>query len=265
MSPKRRWRPRPFLGASALLHVGAGALVAWRPELLWPAALTLLGDHAAIMGSCLVPRCALVDHNVRRASGSAKRPSVVLSFDDGPDRRTTPRVLDMLDEAGFSASFFCVGERVDSEPRLAREIVRRGHRIENHTYSHSHLFAFYGPGRMRRDIGRAQQTIERVSGRRPRWFRAPAGLRNPWLDPVLHGLDLRLVSWTRRGYDALSRDGAQILRRLRQGLSPGAILLLHDGSSLRESATRVLDVLPGLLESIESAGLGARALGDDAP
>ncbi|RPJ73173.1 MAG: polysaccharide deacetylase family protein, partial [Desulfobacteraceae bacterium] len=158
---------------------------------------------------------------------------VSLTFDDGPDPEVTPRVLDVLDTAGARASFFCIGRRVRAHPGLCRDIVARGHRVENHGDSHSSAFAAFGYKRMQADIAACQATIADVTGQSPRFFRPTAGLRSPLLDPVLARLDLRLATWTRRGFDTRSGDPHRIYSRLAAGLAAGDILLLHDGHAAR--------------------------------
>ena len=104
-------------------------------------------------------------------------------------------------------------------------------------------------------------------GRRPRFFRPPAGIRNPWLDPVLARLGLRLVTWTRRGFDTVSRDGRKVATRLVKDLRPGDILLLHD-RGLRDASGRpvVMAALPAVLDALATRGLRSvpldEALGD---
>jgi peptidoglycan/xylan/chitin deacetylase (PgdA/CDA1 family) len=129
-----------------------------------------------------------------------------ITIDDGPEPEVTPQVLDLLDAHGQRATFFCIAERVLKHPALAREIVRRGHSIQNHTAQHRHNFSFLGPrGFAARDRARPGHARE-ITGQRPTFFRAPAGLRNPFLEPVLHRLGLSLVSWTRRGFDTREGD-----------------------------------------------------------
>ena len=103
----------------------------------------------------------------------------------------------------------------------------------------------------------AQALLADITGVRPHCFRAPAGLRNPLLDPVLHRLGLHLVSWTRRGFDTREGDAARVLARLDSGLAAGDILLLHDGHARRGATGRavLLDVLPPLLQRCRAAGL----------
>lgn len=253
-----RWTPAPLLKGSAALHVVAAAVVIARAQ-LWPWALgSLLLDHALLTALGLWPRSTLLGPNLIRLPGSAaNRGEVALSIDDGPESAVTPRVLDILDEYRAKATFFCVGRRVEKHVGLAREIVRRGHAIENHSYRHLNYFALLGPRALGYEIERAQEVIGEVSGRRPIFFRAPAGLRSPLLDPVLARLQLRLASWTRRGFDAVNRDADSVYSRLTTGLAAGDILLLHDGHAARtRSGTPViLEVLPRLLRAFAQARL----------
>jgi peptidoglycan-N-acetylglucosamine deacetylase len=254
----RRWAPSPFLYVSAALHAAAAAAVLARPS-VWPWALgAVVLDHLAITAIGLWPRSGWLGPNLTRLpSSSARRGEVAITIDDGPDPDVTPRVLDVLARYGAHATFFCVGERVERYPDLARDIVRRGHEIENHTQRHRHDFSLLGPSRMRTEIAGAQDSIARITGARPRFFRAPAGLRNPFLEPVLCRLSLRLASWTRRGFDTVNRDPDTVFHRLCRSLRAGDILLLHDGHAARAAggAPVILEVLPRLLEALRSRQL----------
>jgi peptidoglycan/xylan/chitin deacetylase (PgdA/CDA1 family) len=241
-----------------VLHAGATAALAARPD-AWPWIVgTLVADHSLIALGGLVPRSRLLGPNLRRVE-PAGRPEVVLTFDDGPHPERTPRVLDLLDRAGCTASFFFVGERAERHPDLVAETAARGHGVENHTHTHPHTFAFYGPARIAREIDRAQDAIEGITGRTPRYVRAPAGIRNAWLDPVLHRRGLSLVSWTRRGYDAVDRRPDAVAARLTRGLAPGDILLLHDGAEV------AVEALTRLLDGMRSRGLAGLRLPETPP
>lgn len=135
--------------------------------------------------------------------------------------------------------------------------MRRGHSVQNHSDRHSHGFSLLGPKAMRVEIASAQVRLCDITGTPPRFFRAPAGLRNPFLAPVLQALDLRLVSWTRRGFDTQARTAEAVLKRLVHRLAGGDILLLHDGHAGRTADGRplVLAVLPALLSHAEAAKL----------
>jgi peptidoglycan/xylan/chitin deacetylase (PgdA/CDA1 family) len=257
----RRWTPA--LRATAALHAG-GVLAALALPAAWPAVLAgLAANHLVLLGAGLAPRSRLLGPNLSRLPpAAAARREIALTFDDGPDPATTPAVLDLLDAHGAKASFFCVGERALRAPELVREIVRRGHRVENHTQHHAARFGWYGPARLEREIGEAQAVLTGLAGARPRFFRAPFGVRNPFLEPALAGAALRLVSWTRRGYDAVDADPRRVLARLGRGLAAGDILVLHDGVATGGRADRrvVLAVLPRLLERAAAAGLVAVTL-----
>ena len=249
--------PTPFVLGSVALHALAGGLVVARPSLwTWAASVVVL-DHLFLTACGLWPRSSLLGPNVTRLPEAAAAGSVAITIDDGPDPEVTPAVLDILDRHQAKATFFCVGERVTAQPVLAQEIVRRGHSIENHSERHRHNFSLLGPRGLAAEISEAQRSITAVTGEPPRFFRAPAGLRNVFLDAVLQRLDLRLVSWTRRGFDTVETDGAVVLARLARRLAAGDILLVHDGHAARTASGTpvVLEVLPALLDRLQAAGL----------
>jgi peptidoglycan/xylan/chitin deacetylase (PgdA/CDA1 family) len=260
------WRMPVLIKASIACHAGAGLAVAAQPS-LWPWALgAVAANHGVITAAGLLPRSTWLGENMRRLPArSAARGEVSITIDDGPDPAVTPAVLDLLDAHGARATFFCIGQRVAEHPALAREIVRRGHSVQNHSDTHRHNFSLLGLKGYADEIGRAQQRLVDVTGIAPRFFRAPAGLRNPFLAPVLQRLELTLVSWTRRGYDTVQRDPRRVLDRLTRGLLAGDIVLLHDGHAAHAagSATPViLEVLPALLQRFAQAGLRAVTLPD---
>ena len=259
--PPGRWRPSPFLTASAGLHGVALATLLASPR-SWGLVLTaVLGNHLAITTAGMLPRCAWLGPNMTRLPSTRAR-VVGLTFDDGPDPEVTPAVLDLLEVAGARATFFCVGQRAEAYPGVVAAIRARGHGVENHSYSHPNSFALRGPRGLRREILRAQEAIERSGGGRPSLFRAPAGIQNPWLAAVLAKAGLSLVSWSRRGFDTVTRDGARVASRLGRGLSAGDILLLHDGSSARAANGQpvVLAALPRVLDEMGRKGLRSEAL-----
>jgi peptidoglycan-N-acetylglucosamine deacetylase len=252
------WVPSPLLFASAALHLGAGVATLVRPR-LWPFALGAVAlNHGVLAAAGLWPKSQLLGPNwIRLPAASAARGEVAITIDDGPDPEVTPRVLSQLASHGARASFFCVGERVERYQDLARDIVRRGHAIENHSQRHRHSFSLLGPGGITAEIAQAQGSIARITGSSPCFFRAPAGLRNPFLEPVLCRLQLRLTTWTRRGFDTVNGNADAVYQRLANSLKGGDILLLHDGHAARgPSGTPViLDVLPRLLETLSSRRL----------
>lgn len=258
-----RWHGPVLVKASLACHVGAVLAVVVESALWpWAAGLVVL-DHLLLVFGVLSPRSSWLGANMRRLPDAAvRRREVALTLDDGPDPQVTPVVLNLLDAYGAKVTFFCIGEQAARHPQLVREILARGHSVQNHTHRHSHTFSFNGPERAAQEVDRSQDTLARLTGERPQFFRAPAGFRNMFLAPVLHERGLRLVSWTRRGFDTVRRDPADVLQRLTRRLAPGDILLLHDrGSALAPSGKPVvLEVLPPLLQRLQQMNLKAVTL-----
>jgi len=129
--------------------------------------------------------------------------------------------------------------------------------VENHSQKHVHTFSVTGMGALSREIAMAQRTLTELTGERPAFFRAPAGLRNVLLEPVLQKLDLRLAAWTRRGFDTRERDPGVVARRLLRDLAPRDILLLHDGDAAitDDGQPVLLSVLPRIFDAAKERGL----------
>ncbi|MES2356418.1 MAG: polysaccharide deacetylase family protein [Pseudomonadota bacterium] len=252
----------PAIRFSALAHVVAIVVTVFHP-VFWPIAIGLvLVNHVLLFAGVLWPKGRIMGPNILRLPKSAiVRNEVALTFDDGPDPAVTPRVLDMLDHFGAKASFFCIAEKAIAHPEIVKEIVRRGHSVENHTYRHSYFFAFYVRSRLRVEIEAAQTAIADITGRLPEFLRAPAGFRGPFLQPVLAQHGIRYVTWTRRGLDGVRSDPKKVLQRLTFELSAGDVLVLHDRvNSSEESEPTVLAVLPSLLHQISQQGLKSVSL-----
>ena len=268
-----RYQPSPFIRGSLLLHAGAAAAAAAWPELWKVSTLAVAGNHAALTTFGLIPRSSILGNNITRLPDTVSNQSAVaITIDDGPHPVATPKVLDILDEYSAKATFFCIGEKVLNCPDIAQEIVRRGHRIENHSMHHSHTFSIPFIGRLRSEVIAAQDAIFKTTGQLPRFFRAPAGLRNFLLDRVLQHSDLQLASWTRRGFDTVDIDAEMIVKRLVTELKPRDILLLHDRPAMAQKVGRkfpatvpILDALPLVLQSLRAHALSAVTLHEAIP
>jgi peptidoglycan/xylan/chitin deacetylase (PgdA/CDA1 family) len=162
--------------------------------------------------------------------GPLHRRAIALTFDDGPSEGT-PAILEALARYGVPATFFQCGANVQRLPSVARAVFQAGHEIGNHSQTHPYL-CFRSPQFMRRQLQRAQRTIEEHTGARPAWFRAPYGVRWPGLGAAQRDLGLTGVMWTVIGYDwNLAADA--VVRRVSGRISNGAIVCLHDGRELR--------------------------------
>jgi peptidoglycan/xylan/chitin deacetylase (PgdA/CDA1 family) len=256
-----RWLPSTFLRGSAAFQV-LGGIAAVSTDVVPFLPEALAANHLLVAAASMWPASPLLGPNRCRLDASAAaRGEIALTFDDGPDPVTTPLVLDWLDRFEAKASFFLIAERAQRHPELTAEILARGHVIGNHSFHHRATFALQGVGSLRRELEAAQAVFAELTGQTPRYFRAPAGMRNPWLQPMLTLLDLELVTWSKRGFDGVSRNPETVLPRLVRNLRAGDILLLHDGAPTVGESRALLDsILPRLLQTVRDLGLESIAL-----
>lgn len=226
-----------------LIVAPIAAILVWRTSPL--AALgVLFVSHMLVLYPTLRPNVQWLGPVV--TCFETKEPEVWLTIDDGPTEDTR-EILDHLDSSGVKATFFCKGSLALEKPELVREMLRRGHSIGNHSYSHpSGTFWCLPPSRVVREIKEANEAIRTVSGVSPRLFRAPVGMKNPAVHPVLNRIDMRLIGWSSRAFDTRTADVDVIVSRVLRGLKPGAIILLHQGMPHSARAIgRVVDELQG--------------------
>jgi peptidoglycan/xylan/chitin deacetylase (PgdA/CDA1 family) len=189
------------------------------------------------------------------------RRCVSLTFDDGPNPLRTPRLLEILRKSKVQATFFVIGREAERYPELLQRAVADGHLIANHTYSHPSLFCFLTPWRLRDEIGKGQEAIQKICGQRPRYFRSPVGLRHPLLNLYLKQAGLEYVSWTIRSLDTLVEQPEAILNRILPRVAPGDIILLHDNAS----AGVMLGVLPRIIDELKERGFEFVPVGTNQP
>lgn len=169
--------------------------------------------------------------SVCRGKPGGKR--LALTFDDGPDPTATPALLDLLRASGARATFFCVGERAKANADLVRRIVKEGHTLGNHSYTHKWWTNFLTGPPMEAEILRAQRALKDLTGAAPVYYRSPMGLTNPHLGPVLRSLGLKLIGWDIRPYDR-GRPAKETAARVVSAAGDGSIVLLHDGGAAPE-------------------------------
>lgn len=215
---------------------------------------TLLGTTALFAWTIARVNSSFWIHTLWRSDRQPR--AIALTFDDGPDVRFTPRVLDILAEKRVPATFFVVGQRAISHPDLLRRVHEMGHVIGNHSHTHSLLFHFRRKSGLRREIGACNQAIRAAIGLEPRLFRAPQGLKTPPLGDILSECAMTPIGWQTRGMDYVIRDPARIARRIVRGAVDGAVLLLHDGGGLQGSKDRsaTLVALPLVIEGLRNRG-----------
>lgn len=249
-----------ILVACQMLSLGE---IFWDHDFLIAGLSFILLTQGGLIVAGLCPRCALLGPNIHRITLPPDTPpTVYLTFDDGPDPNVTPAVLSLLAQHQAQATFFCIGQQAATHPELCRAMVSAGHRVENHGQRHSPWLPFSGRLGWQKEITEAQVTLAQITGQAPRYYRAMAGLRNPFLAPILTQQGLTLVSWTRRAFDTRTIPAKKVLGRLSRHLQTGDILLLHDGHGGRtpQAPPLVLAVLPPLLNLLHDRGYRMLAL-----
>lgn len=175
---------------------------------------------------------------------------VALTFDDGPDPATTPLLLKLLEEQGVKATFFVTGERVARHGELIVDILRKGHDIGNHSFSHDVFLMLRSTKRLAREVAETQSEL-RSFGIIPLAFRPPVGITNPKLGPVLRQQGLFCVNFSCRAGDGGNRFIRGMARRVLRKVRPDDIIVLHDvcprgAGKVREWLEEVTLVLSGL-------------------
>jgi peptidoglycan/xylan/chitin deacetylase (PgdA/CDA1 family) len=216
------------------------------------AALGLGAAGLAAYGA-YAPNSGLYGRAVGRGAPDTRR--IYLTFDDGPSPSATSRILETLSSERVPAAFFMVGDFVRREPALARAVAAGGHEVGNHTQHHIKLHR-RGPARIQRELEEAHSVISEAVGRPPRTFRAPHGYRNPFVGRTVRRLKYTLFGWTFGVWDSARPGAEEIRRRVRRGLVPGAVILLHDGDGYDPEGdrTQTAAALPGIIRDARDAG-----------
>jgi peptidoglycan/xylan/chitin deacetylase (PgdA/CDA1 family) len=172
---------------------------------------------------------------------------VSITFDDGPDRELTPKLLDQLKDLGIPATFFCIGRKIKGNEGLLKRMNAEGHLIGTHSYSHSKWFDLFFPTRMQKELENSALKVFEATGKKPLLFRPPYGVINPMLKWALHGSGFHVIGFSNRAWDTSSRKKEVILERIMKNLKPGDIILLHD--TVPES----IDVIKNMVEQTKHA------------
>ena len=153
---------------------------------------------------------------------------IALSFDDGPHETVTPLVLDWLKKHEISATFFCIGKNIEGKEALLQRMHSEGHVIANHSYSHSYFFDFFGSSKIKNELSRTNELVEKLLGSKPALFRPPYGVTTPSIAQAVEQLKLTCIGWNVRSMDGVSKNQEKIIERVCAQIQPGAILLFHD-------------------------------------
>lgn len=181
--------------------------------------------------------------------------SVVLTFDDGPDPTWTPEILTVLREHDVHAMFFVCGEMASYFPDVLRRAADEGHIIGNHTWTHPELPTLT-PAKIKNEMERTSELIEKTTGAAPSWFRAPYGAWNKQTFELGAALGMEPLAWTVDTLDWTRPGTDKIVRTVLGGAKPGVVVLSHDGGGKRDQSVAALRrYLPELVDAGYSAVL----------
>jgi peptidoglycan/xylan/chitin deacetylase (PgdA/CDA1 family) len=224
------------------------------PVPTWFAVIAFLAYATYCTLGVLVPQLEMYGDVEWRAEPGAK--AVALTFDDGPNPKTTRRVLAILAERGHKGTFFVVGRKARLHPEVLREIHEAGHSIGLHGYQHDRLYSFKAPRYVMADIERTQRAVEDAAGVRPILFRPPVGYVSSRTAVGAKKAGVRVVAWSARGIDGLREtDPDRVAERVEKKLVDGAIVLLHDAAERDDFEPGTIAALPRILDSLEERGL----------
>lgn len=235
-----------MVGGGAVLDgllAGNGLLVGLSPVLAIAYVFGTFSANARLFGSVVRTR--------------KDQPRLALTFDDGPDPRFTPAISSLLARRGHHATFFVLGAHVRAHPRLMAQLIADGHEIASHGNDHR-LLAFASPRALRKQLDTTERAVEDVLGRPPApLFRAPHGVRSPWLVGVAQARGYSVCGWDGRVFDTAGPGVEKIVKRVNRLLRPGAVVLLHDGDGSGRAASReeTVSALAPILDELERKGL----------
>ena len=190
----------------------------------------------AIAGSGLI---RMNYHLKARSRSFTSERKIAITFDDGPTL-ITPEVLDVLKKNNIKATFFCIGQQIEKYPEIFDRIIAEGHIIGNHSFTHSKKIGLFSKKQMIEEITSADISIAKFLGKKPRYYRPPFGVTNPHIAKALRFTKHYVIGWNVRSLDTKIKSEERILKRIKSGISPGSIVLLHD-TSLK--SVRVLEQL----------------------
>lgn len=179
---------------------------------------------------------------IRSAPANSPPLRIALTFDDGPSRQYTAKILDILQKYNVKATFFVVGVNVEKQPALLRRVIAEGHEVGNHTYSHPHLHKM-DKATLTEELAKTDQLLREVGGISPTLFRPPEGVVNPAVKTAAQSGGYSLVLWTIDTRDWALNSSNNIIRMIDQKATDGDIILFHDWIAGDSPTPAVLEII----------------------
>ena len=188
--------------------------------------------------------------------------NVYLTFDDGPDPDTTPAVLDLLKAHQAKATFFVIVERAKRQREILGRIIAEGHAVGNHSMDHRYSHFFSSRKKLKSWIENAQRELTSLMGKNPIGFRSPAGIWTPPLNSVLSELQIPLIYWNMRFYDAVFSWTEAKAQRALAKIEAESIVLLHDHQP-EKRRQMFLKTFDYFLREVKKRGFTLNCLGEN--
>jgi peptidoglycan/xylan/chitin deacetylase (PgdA/CDA1 family) len=204
---------------------------------------------------CLIPNYWMRNRSKRVVRcGETNKPWIALTFDDGPNPIYTPKLLDILKEAGVKATFFVVGEQALQYPHILGRMHSEGHTVGCHSFSHRHAWLM-SPLRTFSDIELTCQAIKSSLGHQPRWYRPPWGMFNLCSAAAARRLGLEIAYWSIEAQDWEAKTTARhIYDAVISQAQPGSIVVLHDNRGAPGAPAKTLEALPFIIDTLKKKG-----------
>lgn len=182
--------------------------------------------------------------------GNTRLQEVALTFDDGPHPWSTPQILAVLNHFDIKATFFCIGQQVQTYPAVVRQEYVDGDLVEDHSWSHPDM-RYLSASAIHKQLEMTAQAIEQVTNTEPTFFRPPYGSATPTMLSQARQLDLSTVMWTVDPRDWSLPGSQTIISRVLSSVTNGAIILLHDGGGDR---AQTIAALPTIIMKLQQRG-----------
>lgn len=189
--------------------------------------------------------------------GDVNRRRVALTFDDGPNHRSTDRVLDILARENVRATFFVIGLNASVAPELLKRMDAEGHQIANHTYDHHHVGFLRGPFYWQKQIAATNAIIEDAIGKCPAMFRPPMGIKSPFIAWTTRRFSQAVMLWTIRTRDGTTQPADLLVAPVAERAGPGDVIVMHDGMDPHRwrDPAGMLEALPRIIALLRQSNL----------
>jgi len=190
-----------------------------------------------------------------KLSGTSKERNIALTFDDGPDDKFTPQVLDVLKAHGVKATFFLLGKQAEAHPAIVKRIIREGHAIGNHSYRHP-LFTKITVEQFNKEVEQTEEVLNRLTGYRPKLLRPPYGEINEEQLLWAHSNGYVVVNWNVDSLDWKNLGEQQVSGNILGHTKAGAIVLQHSAGGDSQDLSGTVKALPAIIAKLREQGYG---------